>query len=448
MRTRRSLRFITLITLLLLLLSSCSQGPKQLEPEGSAESKPPETTQQTEPPASDNQAPADTSDDDGNAANEAPADEAAPTSPPDGQEAEKPPAAPQKSADATWVAVGDIMMHMPQLPGAYNEKTKTYNFQGFFKQVKPILEQGDWTLANLETPIAGKSLGYSGFPRFNAPTELGDALKYAGFTTVTTANNHALDRGAKGIALTLEKLEKLGFETKGTARSKYEADKIVIAKRNGIAMGLLAYTYGTNGIPLPKSQPYAVSLIDEAKMIDDIEKLRKAGADFITVVLHFGVEYQTKPNDAQKTLARKLIAAGADIIAGSHPHVVQPYEMVEATDPDGTVRKGLIIYSMGNFISNQRGDSKDYGVIYKVNIHKDGASGRTSLKDVEAIPTWVHRTMKNGTTQYAVVPLQQSIASKSLKNLSASDYSDLKQMYNQLMKRIKSMSAKPFKVSG
>ncbi|AZN43840.1 CapA family protein [Paenibacillus albus] len=357
--------------------------------------------------------------------------------------AEPPPSEPEKSSDATWIAVGDIMMHMPQLPGAYNEKTKTYNFNSFFTAVKPILEQGDWSLANLETPIGGKSLGYSGYPRFNAPTELGDALKYAGFTTVTNANNHALDRGAKGISLTLAKLEKLGFDIKGTARSKYESEQITIVERKGIKMGLLAYTYGTNGIPLPKDQPYSVSLIDEARMLQDIKNVRAAGADFITIALHFGTEYQTMPNDIQKNLARKLIAAGADIIAGSHPHVVQPYEMVEAAQPDGTVHKGLIIYSMGNFISSQQGKSKDFGVIYKVHIHKDGPSKQTTIKEVEAIPTWVHRVTASSISKFSVVPLKQTIDSKSLKDLSSADYRGLTSMYSQLTKRIHAMSSKP-----
>ncbi|SEM78349.1 CapA family protein [Paenibacillus sp. OV219] len=357
-----------------------------------------------------------------------------------------PPSEPEPSADATWIAVGDIMMHMPQLPGAYSEKTKMYNFNSFFTAVKPILEQGDWSLANLETPIGGKSLGYSGYPRFNAPTELGDALKYAGFTTVTNANNHALDRGAKGISLTLAKLEKLGFDIKGTARSKTESERITIVERKGIKMGLLAYTYGTNGIPLPKDQPYAVSLIDETKMLQDIKKVRAAGADFITVVLHFGTEYQTAPNDTQKNLARKLIAAGADIIAGSHPHVVQPYEMVEAAQPDGTVHKGLIIYSMGNFISSQQGKSKDYGVIYKVHIHKDGPSKQTTITDVEAIPTWVHRGTTRGISKFSVVPLKQTIDSKSLKDLTSADYRSLSSMYSQLTKRIHAMSGKLLKL--
>ena len=159
--------------------------------------------------------------------------------------------------------------------------------------------------------------------------------------------------------------------------------------------------------------------------------------------LHFGIEYQTQPNDAQKTLARNLIAAGADIIAGSHPHVVQPYELAEVTEPDGSVRKGLIIYSMGNFISNQRGSTKDYGVIYKVHIHKDNASGMTSIGSVKAIPTWVHRVLVKGVNHYTVMPVQALLASAPLQDLKASDYSSIKSTYSQLTKRIESMLAKP-----
>ncbi|QHT63991.1 CapA family protein [Paenibacillus lycopersici] len=345
--------------------------------------------------------------------------------------------------DATLIAVGDIMMHSPQLPGALDKHTGLYDFKPFFEQVKPIIERGDWSLANLETPIAGKSLGLSGYPRFNAPPELADALKDAGFTIVTNANNHALDRGSQGIAMTLAKLQKLGLVTKGTARSRWEADQLTIEKRNGISMGLLAYTYGTNGIPLPKNQPYAVTLIDEQAMIKDIHRLKAAGADFITIALHFGIEYQTTPNEAQTKLARALIAAGADIVAGSHPHVVQPYEFAEVKNPDGSVRKGLIIYSMGNFISNQRGDTKDFGVIYQVAVHKD--HGATTIGSVKAIPTWVHRTTVKGLNHYAVVPIASALASKTkpFPEMSAADYGKLKSTYAVVAKRIESLRSKP-----
>ncbi|QYR24077.1 CapA family protein [Paenibacillus sp. sptzw28] len=342
--------------------------------------------------------------------------------------------------EAVWMAVGDIMMHMPQLPAAYDKQRKRYNFNPFFEQVKPILEEGDWTLANLETPIAGKSLGYSGFPRFNAPSELAEALKYAGFNIITTANNHALDRGAEGLRLTLNNLLAQGFTVKGTARSKAEADKLTIVKHKGIRMGLLAYTYGTNGIALPKNKPYAVSIIEEATIIRDIGRLREAGADFITVALHFGTEYQAQPNDRQKALARKLIAAGADIIAGSHPHVVQPYETVETTAGDGSPRRGLIIYSMGNFLSNQRGDMKDFGVIYKVRIHKD-KSGMTTIGDVQPIPTWVYRSGLKGSYRYMILPLERAVDSRQIKELTDADYESLIRSLDVMVQRITSMAA-------
>ncbi|OMF33776.1 capsular biosynthesis protein [Paenibacillus sp. FSL H8-0548] len=342
-------------------------------------------------------------------------------------------------AEAVWMAVGDVMMHKPQLPGAYNKATKSYNFDSFFTEVKPILEQGDWVIANLETPIAGNEVGFPGYPRFNAPTELADALKNAGFNLITNANNHSLDQGESGILHTLEKLKELELPTKGTAASQVEADSNVISEKNGIRMGLLAYTYGTNGIPIPEGKSYLISLIDEKQIIEDISKLREAGADLITVSLHFGTEYQTVPNDEQKRLARVLIASGADIIAGSHPHVVQPYEVLETTDELGNTRNGLIIYSMGNFISNQRGDTKDYGVIFKVNVRKNMTDGTIELTEIESIPTWVHRYKPDTAYRYRILPVEETLAASSDTLLSKADYRELQENYNLLRNRLDSM---------
>lgn len=357
-----------------------------------------------------------------------------------------PPPSPTESpkpvfSDAVWMAVGDIMMHSPQLPGSYDATTKTYNFDPFFSEVKPILEQGDWVIANLETPIAGEHFGYTGYPTFNAPVELAEALQNAGFNMLTTANNHSLDKGEKGVLGTIDNLKRLQFMHKGIASSQEEADAPLIAEHNGIKMGLLSYTYGTNGIPIPEGKPYLVSLIDEQKIAADIKKLREAGADFITAALHFGTEYQTQPNEEQKRLARVLVAAGADIIAGSHPHVVQPYEIVETVDEQGNAKKALIIYSMGNFISNQRGDSKDYGVIFKVNIRKNMTDGTTMLTDVEPIPTWVHRYKPDKAFRFRVLPLERTLAAASDPLLTKSDYAALQKDFTMLQERLDSMLA-------
>ena len=158
-------------------------------------------------------------------------------------------------AEAVWMAVGDVMMHMPQLPGAYDKEADRYNFDPFFAEVKPLFEQGDWVIANLEAPIAGKDFGYSGYPMFNAPVEIAEALKTAGFTAITSANNHSLDKGEKGLLRTLDHLKALGFEVTGTAASQEESEKLLLIEENGIVMGLAAYTYGTNGIPILLANP-------------------------------------------------------------------------------------------------------------------------------------------------------------------------------------------------
>ncbi|MGO4544887.1 CapA family protein [Paenibacillus sp. 2TAB23] len=342
-------------------------------------------------------------------------------------------------ADAVWMAVGDVMMHTPQLPGSFDKKTNRYNFNPFFAEVKPILEKGDWVIANLETPMAGADFGYSGYPLFNAPKELGEALKAAGFNLITNANNHSLDQGETGILRTIDNLKALELPFKGTASSQEEADRFILSEKNGIVMGLLAYTYGTNGIPIPEGKPYLVSLINEEKIKADISRLREAGADFITVSLHFGTEYQTAPNDEQKRLARSLIAAGADIIAGSHPHVIQPYEVLETMDENGHAKKGLIIYSMGNFISNQRGDSKDYGVIFKVNVRKNMTDGTVDITDIESIPTWVHRYKPDRSFRYRVLPVEATIAASNDALLTEADYVVLQKNFNMLRNRLDSM---------
>lgn len=342
--------------------------------------------------------------------------------------------------DATWVGVGDIMSHTPQLPGAYDQATDTYNFDPYFAPIKPYLV-GDWVMANLETPIAGKDYKNTGYPTFNAPLELADALWNAGFNVLSTANNHSLDKGEKGLLRTLENVKAVGFTTVGTYISEEERKLPVIVERNNINMGFLSYTYGTNGIPIPSGKDYLVNLIDKEAMIEDIKALKEAGADVVTIALHFGNEYQTKPTEDQKTLARDLVAAGADIIAGSHPHVLQPYEVFKVAEENGLEREGVIIYSMGNFISNQRGETKDYGGVFKVDLRKHTDTGRIEILDVVVTPTWVHRYKPDANYRYRILPVEDTLQALDDELLTAADYKQLGQTYEQLTARLQSMLA-------
>ncbi|HZG57451.1 MAG TPA: CapA family protein [Paenibacillus sp.] len=319
----------------------------------------------------------------------------------------EPPPLPPPS-EATLVAVGDVMMHTPMLPGAYDESSGTYDFSGFFAPLRTMFEEADWAVANLETPIAGDERGFRGYPLFNAPVALADALAEAGFDVVSTANNHSLDQGFSGLVHTLGALRDRGVLPVGTAESEEASNELTIVEKNGIRNAFLSYTYGTNGIPIPKDKPFAVNLIDDARIAKDIAGAEAAGADVVTVSLHFGNEYQREPTDEQRRVARRAIEAGADVVLGHHPHVVQPYERIRVEDEDGKTREGVVIYSLGNFISNQFGSYKEYGAALQVTFRKtyqaNGAS-MTTVSEVDAIPTWVHKYVSGGKSRYRVLSL-------------------------------------------
>ncbi|MFD2672986.1 CapA family protein [Marinicrinis sediminis] len=314
------------------------------------------------------------------------------------------------STEATLVAVGDIMMHSPQIPAGYNPATDTYNFDHFFAEIDDLLLQGDWVYGNLETPLAGKASGYAGYPRFNAPDELADALHKAGFDVLSTANNHSLDQGKHGVLQTLETLSERGLTAVGTYASSQAQQDIPILSRHDIHMAFLAYTYGTNGLPEPSGHAYLVNEIDRTQIQADLTRARAQGADLITIALHFGREYIREPSASQRELAAYCIAAGADIVLGSHPHVVQPYEQLTVQTPDGSTRSGFVIYSLGNFISNQGPAQKtakytDVGVVLKLSVRKTFPEQKIEITAVESIPTWVHQYRQNGKRQYRVLPI-------------------------------------------
>lgn len=347
------------------------------------------------------------------------------------------------TAEGTLIAVGDIMVHYPQLTAAYSVTTATYSFDETFTEVAPILKRGDWVIGNLETTLAGPRYPYTGYPQFNSPDELADALVNAGFNILGTANNHAFDRREDGVLRTLEQLRARNIVAVGTHASPEEREQIQIVSKNGIDMALLAYTYGTNGIPLPENKPYLVNLIDEEQMKRDIERAREL-ADVVTVLLHYGNEYDRKPSTYQKELADKLIRWGADIILGSHTHVVQPYEWIETTDASGQARKGLVIYSMGNFISNQGPEHNlplytDVGVIFEIQILKHYPEERIEIAAVESIPTWVHKYRGASKRHYRILPLEEVLADQDDEWLTEQEYALMASYLNEMNHHLQSM---------
>lgn len=253
-----------------------------------------------------------------------------------------PPPPPPPTRTFTLVAVGDIMMHQDVKRAA-----ETFGFEGLWSEVTPLLRAADLAFGNLETPVA-PTVGRPGVPFvFNAPGELPAALKTAGWTLVSTANNHAYDQGPKGLRETLQRLDGAGLHHAGSGLTRAEAERTLWLERNGLKIALLAFTdifnMDLNGQP---EAPW-VRALDLEQALPAIRSAR-AEADVVIASIHWGNEYQHQPSPRQREAAQALVGAGVDLIIGHHPHVLQPLTWVEAEG-----RKGLVAYSLGNFISNQ-----------------------------------------------------------------------------------------------
>lgn len=314
------------------------------------------------------------------------------------------PVSPSKAvySQATVAVVGDIMVHRTQFVRAYDPQEGSYDFTPSFETITPYLQEADLIVGNLETTLYGEKQSYSAYPRFNSPDEIITALREAGFNLLCTANNHCLDTGEEGLYRTIEVIEEAGIKHFGTARSIMERDTPLVVEVNGISLSFLAYTYGTNGLPVPPEKGYLVNLLDTEQMIADIFRAKGKGADLVILYLHWGEEYSSEPTEEQKRIARVAAEAGADIILGSHPHVIQTMEYLSVPENGGGEKKVLVAYSMGNFISNQHRipgsiptDEVEIGKILYLDLEKNEGTGETYLKDISYRLTWVHRNDKH-----------------------------------------------------
>ena len=292
---------------------------------------------------------------------------------------------PGENVSAELLFVGDAMQHQGQLDQALAKGNgKEYDYSECFSLIAPEIIKADYVVCNLEVPLGGGPT-YSGYPCFSAPDAYAKALKDAGFDMFLTANNHCLDRSDKGLRRTLTALDSLGVDHIGTYNNAQQRDTLVpfIKSIKGIRVGFLNYTYGTNGIN-PKSGA-EVSLIDKAKMKAEIAETREAGAELIVVCMHWGVEYVLTENAEQRQLAQFLIDQGVDMVIGSHPHVIQPMKIVV---DEATGKRVPVVYSLGNFISNQRTPPRDGGLMAQIDI-EEVAVGEFNYH-LKLIPVWVN----------------------------------------------------------
>ena len=296
--------------------------------------------------------------------------------------------APSADATVTLLAAGDLMCHISQLKAG--KLRRGYDFWPAFEPVASVVASADLSLANFETTLRGS--GFRGYPGFRSPTAYADAVKRAGFDLVSTANNHALDGGAKGVNYTVNYFDSIGIRHFGT-----NDPAPLIVESNGMRFAFLSYTYATNGIRTPRG--VSVNRLKLAQIAADIAAVRGL-VDVVVVVPHWGAEYKTKPESSTRRLGRQIIDAGADIVLGSHPHVPRPVEVYNGR---------YIFYSMGNFVSGMSKPYTDLGIIVKMNVVR--RAGATTVQDLKVMPVFRDRTSGKGRASYRAVMLDQQLAS-------------------------------------
>lgn len=328
-------------------------------------------------------------------------------------------------AQATVVNTGDIILHSTVLDGA-KTADGNYDFSAFFTETESYFKAADIATANLEVTLGGTESGaFSGYPAFNAPDSLLDVIKDSGINLLTTANNHCYDTGLFGLKRTVQQLKSKGIDFIGTKEA--ESDPTYIVKNvNGIRIGMVTYTYENSSSGGQKSingnivKTEANNLINsfDYDRIDEfyteaqaiVTAMEQSGAEAIVFYMHWGEEYQLHANNWQKSIAQKLCNIGVDVIVGSHPHVVQPIELIYSEDSQNTT---VCIYSMGNAISNQRQELMDScpsghtedGVLFYYTFEKYG-DGTVALSGVDIIPVWVNKYRGGSGYQYTMYPLE------------------------------------------
>lgn len=298
----------------------------------------------------------------------------------------------EKPSDTTFTmtAVGDIMCHNTQYKDAYNSETNTYDFSYVFENISSHTKTADICIGNLETTFAGEDRGYSSYPRFNTPDSLAYELKSIGFDVLSTAGNHSLDMGYDGLSRTINVLNDADISHLGTYTSQEEQDKVLIKFVKGLKIAFINYTYGTNGIPVPSDKNYCVNLNDKELIKKHIDTAKSKNADIIVACMHWGTEYQTKQNSSQEELADFLIQNGVNIILGTHPHVLQPYEKKTVTLDNGSIKEGFVVYSLGNFISDQNAKYTRDSIILNLTITKH-VDGTVSVDKIEPVPIYMYK---------------------------------------------------------
>lgn len=295
-----------------------------------------------------------------------------------------------KTSQINLIAVGDNLIHIEVIQSG-KKPDGSYNYDHLYANIKPEISAADIAVINQETILGGADFEYTGYPAFNSPTEIGDAIVNAGFDVVLHATNHTLDKKLPGVLNTFAFWKQYPLITVlGINETKEQQEEIRIVERNGIKLAMLNYTYGLNGYRIPEDMPYLVNMLDREQMAKDIEKAEEL-ADFTIVFPHWGTEYVYEPTKSQKELCEFFFQHGVDLVIGTHPHVLEPVEWMESED-----HRMLIYYSLGNFMSYQKEAPRMLGGIATVTITKN--EEEAFISDAGITPIITH--FENGPSDY------------------------------------------------
>ena len=316
---------------------------------------------------------------------------------------------PTPAPEVTLLMVGDILLHTPVAKSGRTEEGG-YDFTAVFANLQEEIAAADLALVNQEVIIGGEELGISGYPSFNAPYELGDALSDAGFDVILHATNHTLDKGKRGLLNCMAFWEENYPEKAvlGIHDSAEDQQEIYVYEQEGIQIAILNYTYGTNGISLPEDMPYGVDLLEKERVIADLQRANEL-ADFVIVCPHWGTEYRLEESKTQRDWAQLFADNGADLVLGTHPHVIEPVKWVDDT---------LVYYSLGNFVnwtasSGEGIANRMVGGMAKVTVGLD-ESGEAVIVDYSVEPLVCHLEEGfGGVTVYLLSEYSEELAGRN-----------------------------------
>ncbi len=298
--------------------------------------------------------------------------------------------------------IGDLMCHTPQIANA-KLVDGTYDFNPSFKEISPFLSAADVTMGNLECTFAGTGRPYGGYPAFNSPDAYLEAIKNSGIDFLCMANNHTMDTGEDGLQRSLKKVRENNFGSTGTFDSQRDRDSIRVLNIKGVNVAVLNYTYGTNGAYPSADKKWMLNVADSALVHDDVLRARATNADLVLVFYHWGIENKSAPVAKQDSMFHWAVDAGADLVIGSHPHVLEPLAYFK-TATNAKLDSGIVAWSLGNFLSNQYWRYTDAGVMLTLSLQKNFTTGKISLEQTSYFPTWVYRSYNPALTQHVVLP--------------------------------------------